>query len=91
MTGLDACENNVTIAKNHAELDPNIQGRIRYMCSTIEEHESEIACSETAGETVHCFDPKSSVFYTSTISLHIEFLFNHHIESIILTAVRKMV
>lgn len=38
VTGLDACQENIEAAKEHAELDPSLSGRLEYVCSTVEEH-----------------------------------------------------
>ena len=37
MTGVDASSENVSIAEQHAQYDPDIQGRLTYRCCLVED------------------------------------------------------
>jgi len=38
VTAIDACQENIDVARNHANLDKQLQNNLNYMCTTVEEH-----------------------------------------------------
>lgn len=37
VTGIDACQQNIEVARHHSNLDPGIEDRLNYLCTTVEE------------------------------------------------------